>query len=161
DPDGPGRRTALTAGLTDWYAAVGPTTDVLHLAGSLRWAHRTLALLDNGLVPGDAPAAALDHVGLLLVTRDADLVARLAATLLEPLDRARGQLRPRLAETLLACLECRFNATEVAVRLNVHAQTVRYRLRRLDELFGPAMHDPDRALDLQLALRHWLLVNRT
>uniref|UniRef100_UPI00373FE05C helix-turn-helix domain-containing protein n=1 Tax=Streptomyces rimosus TaxID=1927 RepID=UPI00373FE05C len=35
----------------------------------------------------------------------------------------------RLAETLLAWLETRGSAPEVAARLGVHLQTVRYRLR--------------------------------
>ncbi|GAA3223933.1 helix-turn-helix domain-containing protein [Actinocorallia longicatena] len=156
DPDGPGRRAALESGLTDWIAAIGPTTEPARTSRSLGWARRTLDLVERGLLPGDRPAVALDQVGLLVITRDDDLVGALAARLLEPLGRAREPQRERLAETLLACLECRFNANEVAVRLAVHAQTVRYRLRRLDELFGPAMHDPNRSLDLQLALRHWL-----
>src|SRR6266498_2749499 len=32
--------------------------------------------------------------------------------------------------------------TAVAAQLHVHPQTVRYRLRQLDRLFGPALRDP-------------------
>jgi DNA-binding PucR family transcriptional regulator len=42
---------------------------------------------------------------------------------------------------------------DVAVRLHIHPQTVRYRLRQLEKLFGDALHDPETRLDLILALR--------
>ncbi|WP_018653959.1 PucR family transcriptional regulator [Actinomadura flavalba] len=159
DPDGPGRRAALDAGLRDWIAAVGPTVAPREAARSLTWARRALGLMLAGAAPDEAPVRALDQVPLLIVTRDGDLLGDLAADRLAPLDDARPAQKHRLAETLLAYLECGFNAAAVARRLSVHPQTVRYRLGRLDGLFGTAMHDPDRQLELQLALRHWLREN--
>jgi DNA-binding PucR family transcriptional regulator len=41
----------------------------------------------------------------------------------------------------------------VARRLGVHPQTVRYRLRQLEELFGDALNAPDARFELELALR--------
>jgi len=41
----------------------------------------------------------------------------------------------------------------VAHRIHVHPQTVRYRLRQIQELFGDQLRDPDRRFELQLALR--------
>ena len=41
----------------------------------------------------------------------------------------------------------------VAKALHVHPQTVRYRLARLRELFGPRLDDPDARFELELALR--------
>ncbi|WP_435842449.1 helix-turn-helix domain-containing protein [Streptomyces collinus] len=41
----------------------------------------------------------------------------------------------------------------VAARLHLHPQTVRYRLRRLKQLFGDALDEQDTRLDLILALR--------
>ena len=35
----------------------------------------------------------------------------------------------------------------------MHPQTVRYRLARLRELFGPRLDDPDARFELELALR--------
>jgi DNA-binding PucR family transcriptional regulator len=35
----------------------------------------------------------------------------------------------------------------------VHPQTVRYRLRRLRDLFGATLEDPDRRFELEIALR--------
>jgi len=37
--------------------------------------------------------------------------------------------------------------------LEVHPQTVRYRVRRLRELFGDALEDPEQRFELGLALR--------
>lgn len=80
-------------------------------------------------------------------------MARLAEERLAPLAALRPAQRDRLAETLLAWLQHAGRATRVARRLHVHPQTVRYRLRELDRLFGPQMHDPDQRFELEIALR--------
>jgi DNA-binding PucR family transcriptional regulator len=72
---------------------------------------------------------------------------------LSPLSGMRSPQRERLAETLLSWLQCGHNASEVAARLAVHPQTVRYRMRQLDELFGDQLHDPAAQFEMQLALR--------
>lgn len=59
----------------------------------------------------------------------------------------------RLVETLLAWLETRGGAPEVAERLGVHPQTVRYRLRQIRALLGDEVDDPDRRFKLELVLR--------
>jgi DNA-binding PucR family transcriptional regulator len=41
----------------------------------------------------------------------------------------------------------------VAQQIHVHPQTVRYRLRQIQELFGDQLRDPDLRFELQLALR--------
>ena len=41
----------------------------------------------------------------------------------------------------------------MAQQIHVHPQTVRYRLRQIQELFGDQLRDPDRRFELQLALR--------
>jgi DNA-binding PucR family transcriptional regulator len=41
----------------------------------------------------------------------------------------------------------------MAGMLGVHAQTARYRLRRLRELLGDSLDDPDARFELELALR--------
>ena len=41
----------------------------------------------------------------------------------------------------------------MARALDLHAQTVRYRLARLRELLGDQLDDPDARLELELALR--------
>jgi DNA-binding PucR family transcriptional regulator len=43
----------------------------------------------------------------------------------------------------------------------VHPQTIRYRVRRLEELFGDRLYDPDTRLELELALRARRLIARS
>lgn len=59
----------------------------------------------------------------------------------------------RNRETLLAWLPDGSNVPDTAARLHVHPQTVRYRLRQLEQLFGDALHTPDTGLALLLALQ--------
>ena len=41
----------------------------------------------------------------------------------------------------------------MAAALDVHPQTVRYRVRQLRDLFGDRLEDPDARFELSLALR--------
>jgi purine catabolism regulator len=59
-----------------------------------------------------------------------------------------GELLP----TLAAWLETR-SVAETARRVYAHYNTVRKRLERIEELLGPVLTDPRRALDLAVALR--------
>src|SRR5436305_566964 len=82
------------------------------------------------------------------------LAADLPARLLAPLDDERPATRDKLLETLRAYLDEPGQPLRIAHRLGVHPQTVRYRLRRLRDLFPPgALEDPDRRFALALALR--------
>src|SRR5699024_12792116 len=76
----------------------------------------------------------------------------MARSRLAPLTRLREQQREPMAETLLAWLETGLNAKKAAVRLRVHPQTVRYRIRRMEELFGPCLRDPARRFELGFVL---------
>ncbi|RAY12188.1 PucR family transcriptional regulator [Actinomadura craniellae] len=159
DPDGPGRREALAAELGVWTAAIGPTTEITGVARSLAWARRALGLALDGHIRGPEPVVAADHVPLMQAFRDRDMTEYLVAARLAPLMEVRDQYRRRLATTLLSCLESGFNATDVASRLHLHAQTVRYRLRQLEELFGTAMYEPRHHLEFIIALHYWLATN--
>ena len=101
----------------------------------------------------DALVAAAEHRLELLLRSDAGLVGELAAERLAPLDAETDLSRARLAETLHAWLRHQGNATAAADDLDVHAQTVRYRLGRLRELFGDTLDDPDARYELETVLR--------
>ncbi|MFP3965204.1 helix-turn-helix domain-containing protein [Actinomadura fulvescens] len=156
DPGSPARRRQLEAGLRQWHAAIGPTVPISEIAASLTWARQTLDLLAQGLLTSNTSIATEDHIPLILIGTNRDLVIRAASRRLAPLMDLRPQQRYRLAETLLASLECDFNTTEVARRLQIHAQTVRYRQRQLQELLGDLRHDPGRRLELHLLVTAWL-----
>lgn len=153
DPEGPGRMRVLEQALQGWAAVIGPTEPLSGAARSLRWARDALALTHRGIIPADRLVRCTDHLADLVVLRDEDLVRRLATTRLAPLADLRPAQRDRLAETLLAWLQNAGRAPRVAERLHVHPQTVRYRLRELERLFGDAMTDPDLRLEFELALR--------
>ena len=93
----------------------------------------------------------MDHLSTLLLHSDEPLLGELRSHVLAPLDTVSAGQRSRHAETLLAWLLSGGNVPDVAARL--HPQTVRYRLRRLRQLFGDALDEPDSRLDLILALR--------
>ncbi|MEU5876693.1 helix-turn-helix domain-containing protein [Spirillospora sp. NPDC047279] len=158
DPDGPGRRSAYTRDLHGWTVAVGPTVPITELARSLDWARETLDLVQDGtLDAGKGPLwFAVDNIPLLQAARERQLSAQLVAHRLAPLMTLSGAQRERLALTLKHLLQSGFRAVEAADRLFVHPQTIRYRLRQLEELFGPALRNPDLHLEYSLAV-HYLL----
>jgi DNA-binding PucR family transcriptional regulator len=56
-------------------------------------------------------------------------------------------------ETLEAWLEARGSAAKIAERLQVHPQTVRYRMRQLEQSLGEQLADPDSRFAMELVLR--------
>ncbi|WP_406442258.1 helix-turn-helix domain-containing protein [Streptomyces sp. NBC_00631] len=155
DPEGTGRfgGRSLLLGLQGRPAAIGPTVPVTEAAQSLRWATRALGLMGRGILPRQGVVRCADHLSTLLLHSDEPLLARLGSHTLAPLDAASEGQRPRLAETLLVWLLSGGNVPDVAARLHIHPQTVRYRLRQLEKLFGDRLHDPEARLDLILSLR--------
>lgn len=154
DPDGPGRQAVIDRALRGWPAAIGPSVPLGRAALSLRWARQARVLARAGVIPVGRGVVRCDqHLSTLLILADGDLAAALRSSRLAPLARLRPGQRDRIAETLLAWLQLGENAAEVAQRIHVHPQTVRYRLRQIRELFGDQLRDPDRRFELQLALR--------
>ncbi|MFF1545768.1 PucR family transcriptional regulator [Streptomyces sp. NPDC058291] len=155
DPDGSGRfgGRAFALALRGRPAAIGPTVPLAEAAQSLHWATRALGLMGRGVLPRQGVVRCADHLSTLLLHADEPLLAQLESRVLAPLDAVSEGQRPRLAETLLAWLLGGSNVPDVATRLHVHPQTVRYRLRQLEKLFGDALHEPATRLDLILALR--------
>ncbi|WP_037677452.1 CdaR family transcriptional regulator [Streptomyces griseus] len=155
DPDGSGRfgGRAFALALRGRPAAIGPTVPLTQASQSLHWATRALGLMGRGILPRQGVVRCADHLSTLLLHGDEPLLRQLQARALAPLDAVSAGQRPRLAETLLAWLLSGSNVPDVAARLHIHPQTVRYRLRQLEKLFGDALHDPDARLDLVLALR--------
>jgi hypothetical protein len=155
DPDGSGKWAGrgFALALRGRPAAIGPTVPLTEAAQSLRWATRALGLMGRGILPRQGVVRCADHLSTLLLHGDEPLLGRLRAGALTPLDSVSAGQRARLAETLLAWLLSGSNVPDVATRLHIHPQTVRYRLRQLEKLFGDALHDPDTRLELILALR--------
>ncbi|WP_433330473.1 PucR family transcriptional regulator [Spirillospora sp. CA-294931] len=154
DPDGPGRAKLVDRALSDCLAVVGPTVPIADAARSIEWARKTLGLVHRGVIEADTGVIrSVEHMSTLILFQDEELIGSLADLRLAPLAHLRASQQDRLAETLLAWLQSGRNANEVAMRLHVHPQTVRYRLRQLEELFGDQLLDPDLRFDLEIVLR--------
>jgi DNA-binding PucR family transcriptional regulator len=84
-----------------------------------------------------------------------EIVAQVAdrPRLVDPRIRQLRQDNPMLAETLDAYLDGFGDITDVAQRLHVHPNTVRYRVRRIEKLLSTSLDDPDDRLVLALSLR--------
>jgi len=153
DPDQRGRMTAIGLALHDARAAAGPALPLADAAKSRRWAREALDLARRGLIDGAGLINCADHMATLVLFQNEDLINALAAVRLAPLAHLRPEQRDRLADTLLPWLQTGGDAAKVAAQLFVHPQTVRYRIRKLQDLFGDRLHDPDVRLELELVLR--------
>ncbi|MFD3625024.1 PucR family transcriptional regulator [Streptomyces sp. NPDC058698] len=153
EPAAAGRPELLHRALTGWSGAIGPPVPVCDAAKSLRWAEAAVRLMRRGLLPVGEVLHCTEHTEALVLLQPEELIEDLARRCLAPLADCGSAHGRRLAETLLAWLETRGGAPEVAARLGVHPQTVRYRLRQIREMWGDAIDDPDRRFELELVLR--------
>ncbi|GHE69887.1 hypothetical protein GCM10018785_42990 [Streptomyces longispororuber] len=153
DPDAAGRPELLRRAMTGWSGAIGPPVPLADAAKSLRWAQAAVGMMQRGLLPAGEVLHCTEHTEALVLLQPEELIEDLARRCLAPLDHCGPAHGRRLAQTLLAWLETRGGAPEVAARLGVHPQTVRYRLRQIRELWGDEIDDPDRRFELELVLR--------
>ncbi|MFT7834845.1 helix-turn-helix domain-containing protein [Saccharothrix sp. BKS2] len=144
---------ALEHKLGGWRAAVGPLVPLGSARQSLRWARRAITLIQSGVIRDRPIVDTTEHLSTLLLLGDEDLVRELVKRALAPLEGLTPKQQQRMLETMTAWVETRGSAPEVASSLAVHPQTVRYRLRQLEELFGARLHDPDALFDMGIALR--------
>jgi hypothetical protein len=152
DPAGPGRRRALETALAGAPAALGPAVAWPDAAVSVRRAAAAFRL-EPASTSGESLIVADDHLPALLLAAEPALASDLARTRLAPLDGLAEGPRERLEATLRAWLDRPGQVQAVAAALDVHPQTVRYRLKQLRELFGERLEDPDARFELSLALR--------
>ncbi|MEV7283804.1 helix-turn-helix domain-containing protein [Streptomyces sp. NPDC093252] len=153
EPTAAGRPELLHRALGGWAGAIGPPVALADAAKSLRWAEAAVRLMERGLLPAGEVLFCTEHTEALVLLQPEELIDDLAVRCLAPLVHCGPTHGRRLAETLLAWLETRGGAPEVAGRLGVHPQTVRYRLRQIRELWGDEIDDPDRRFELELVLR--------
>jgi hypothetical protein len=143
----PDSRRSLLRSMRGRSAIVGPRRQWSGAASSYGRALRLLGLAAAG-DPVDTEA----HLTTLVLTADADALADLRAQALAPLADLRAATADRLAETLRSWLLHQGRREEVAADLHVHAQTVRYRMTQLRELYGESLTDPEAVLQLTVAL---------
>lgn len=134
--------------------AAGPAVAAGEAARSLDGARRLADLVASGVVAADRAVRWEDHLADLVVHADRDAAHALATARLAPLADPSPAREALLRETLAAWLDHPGRPREIARDLQLHHQTVRYRLARLRERLGDAaLDDPRQRFELQLALR--------
>ncbi len=160
-PDMEGRdRQHLLRLLHGRSAVVGPARPWTQARTSYLRALRIrqqLAGSPDGSGPGPAdgsgePVDTEQHLAELVVGADPEALDDLCARVLAPLAELKPAASERLAETLRSWLLHLGRRDAVAADLHVHAQTVRYRMGQLRELYGDRLDDPRTVLELVLAL---------
>jgi hypothetical protein len=117
------------------------------------WCLRALHLVDRGVIAPVPVVRCRDHTTQLWLHAEPRLRQELCQDLLQPLLAETPNSREILSETLLAWLESRDSAPAIAARLDVHPQTVRYRWKRINELFGESLHDPEFVVQVTMLLK--------
>jgi hypothetical protein len=153
DPDGPGRRSALELAVAGEAAALGATVAPADAHRSLRWARLTLDLMRQGAIPTGGLVRASDHLAMVILLQDRQMARALVSERLAPLRALPDAERERLMATLAAWLAHQRHTPRIAEELNVHPQTVRYRVAKLHELLGDRLDTADGRFELELALR--------
>jgi len=139
----------VTVGVSASAASVTALPGALHEAGSAR---RLAALRGTAAVSVVTSDEVASHE-LLLATVPASVLRSFRERLLGPLlaydDRHRAELLPTLREFLA----CSGSWNVCAAKMFVHVNTVRYRIRRIEELTGRDLSRLDDQVDFFLALR--------
>ena len=109
------------------------------------------AMLSLGMIGRSAGPRRLGFLGLLMAgSRD---VPDLVGSVVGPVFEYDAQRSGALVETLDAYFESGGNATTAAKALHVHPNTVSRRLERISELLGADWQQPQRMLEIQVALQ--------
>lgn len=142
------RRAPLLSVLAGRQAIVGPSRPWLLAQASYQRVvrARSLTIGAGGVLDTD------EHLVELVLGADRDAADDLRRRALAPLVGLRPNAAERLTETLRAWLLRQGQRDAVAADLFVHAQTVRYRMNQLRELYGERLNDPQTILELTVAL---------
>jgi DNA-binding PucR family transcriptional regulator len=142
-------RTELGLDLRAVIAA--PVAGLADVAGARRDIDRVFDSAARHPVFGQVTTLAEARTTVLLD----EIVTLVAAEprLVDPRVRRLRDAEPVLAETLRAYLDSFGDVAAAAATLHVHPNTVRYRVRRLEQVLSTSLSDPDVRLLLSLSLR--------
>jgi purine catabolism regulator len=127
--------------------------------GSLRRAfHEARCALEaTSLTDGDAPEVAshqdLGAFTLLLSLQDEDALRLYSDGLLDPIEQTEGEYGGELLRSLEAYIDHNGNWERAARELYCHRHTLRYRIRKIEELTGRDLSRATDRIELWLALR--------
>ncbi|MGF1430228.1 helix-turn-helix domain-containing protein [Kitasatospora sp. LaBMicrA B282] len=133
-------------------SSAGPASDPTSVFHSHQEALRCLDVMTSmGATGRSASAAELGFFGVLLADNH-DVDGFVDSTIGPVLDYDQQRMT-ELARTLIAYFETGNSPTYAAQQLHVHTNTVARRLERISELLGADWQKPERAFEIQLALR--------
>lgn len=138
---------------TDHLSATSWPVPLEQAPDAARWTARALQLVARGVIPRSPTIDCAEHRAQLWLHAEPALRQRMCLDLLQPLLAETPNSREILSETLLAWLESRDSAPAIAAKLGVHAQTVRYRWKRINELFGDDLRDPEFVMQVTMLLK--------
>jgi PucR C-terminal helix-turn-helix domain len=147
------RLERIRAALPQCRISVAPTVRLDAVTHALGWARKALTLAQQGVITDGLVIRSDRHLSTVLVHSDDRLLTTLRERLLAPLRDLTVKQRERMLETLRAWLDSQGSVPDMAARLGVHPQTVRYRMRQLDVTLGEMLHDPRQRFELELVLR--------
>jgi purine catabolism regulator len=114
---------------------------------------RALAAGSNG---GGLPLATYRDLGsfqLLLSLQDDEALRLFCDSILAPIEEGEGAYGGELMRSLEAFIECNGQWERAARQLYCHRHTLRYRIRRVEELTGRSLDSARDRIDFWLALR--------
>lgn len=155
------RRQMLERALIGARAVIGLTVPTAFASDSIRWARRVTELIDSGIIDDTPVVACEDHLITLWLLSDPALLDQLAQRELAPVSGISATRRERLVETLRIWLDTRGTAAQMGELLDVHPQTVRYRMRNLESIFGEQLTDPRSRFSTEAVLRALQLRSRS
>ncbi|MFK0046012.1 PucR family transcriptional regulator [Streptomyces sp. NPDC090741] len=138
---------ALTSDAAGFVGVSPPYADLRATGSALRLARIAL----HGAFDGHQVVVFDRDPLAVAVASDPEVMQRVARTTLAGLDGVSPAERALLLETFGAWLDNGGSAQRSAGRLHVHANTVRHRLRRLEERTGRSLSDPRWVVELALA----------
>ena len=107
----------------------------------------------TGPAPGLATYRDLGSFQLLLSLQDDEALRLFCDSILAPIEEGEGAYGGELMRSLEAFIECNGQWERAARRLYCHRHTLRYRIRRVEELTGRSLDSAGDRIDFWLALR--------
>jgi hypothetical protein len=158
DADKPGKADLLRRAFLGARFSMGPSVPLTDAPLSRRMAGQALSLARRGIMGDHNPVRCDEHLATLLLLQDERIMRLLIDRNMAPFAGLTPASKERLTETLYAWLVEEGRIVEAAANLSLHPQTVRYRMRRLETLFGDRLHDPAWRFEMEMALRSRMLL---
>jgi purine catabolism regulator len=133
-------------------SAAGEARRSFHEARCAREA-RQLGANGNGPAGGVATYRDLGSFQLQLSLQDSDALRLFCESLLGPIESGEGHYGGELMRSLEAFIECNGQWEAAARRLYCHRHTLRYRIRKIEELTGRDLGSARDRIEFWLALR--------